>query len=92
MSASCELQLVPWDADILYKPPLAWPFHSSACVSVLFSAMVRHCIIAPNWKGFVKHSELLGVKLGSQIRAQNLCGHVSTRLMVKLHQKAELLR
>lgn len=92
MPASCALQLVPWDADIQRKPPLAWPFPSSARVSILFSAAVRHCSIAPDWRGFVKRSEHLDVKLRWQIRARHLCSHVSTHLMVKLHLNAELLR
>ena len=43
MSASCAMQLIPWDADIQCKPLLAWPFPSDTCVSKLFSAPVRYC-------------------------------------------------
>ena len=67
MSASCALELVPQGADGQHKPPLAWPFPSGAHVSILFSPPGQALRLFYTWKGFVKRSELLDVKLASQI-------------------------
>lgn len=92
MSASCALQLVLWDMDIQHKPLLAWPFPSDAHVSILFSQPVRHCSIAPNWKGFVKCSELLMSNSGHKSEPNISAVMCPLIFMVKLHLKAELLR